>query len=252
MDNNHDDHATKIISQAISSPNHPDHSEVTVHRPEEFKTLSHQRLALKNRIINKMIMKKSTIDQLEKTLQDTKEALLKGPALTDKKPDSETESFLNSFSPKNTHPKDPMAGMPDSTASGQKTTPTGFKLKLVKALADAGHRESALLLKNWGEYDKTADMMKSELEKSNYGPKDMNLYSPTDNAQRKARNTGDSYTDIGQNKNSKAYTTTSSSSQKASEANQQKAQDIKAKTSLKTMDSFSPEQIKAMEAKANK
>jgi len=38
-------------------------------------------------------------------------------------------------------------------------------LKLVKALDDAGHRESALLLKNWGEMDDIAEAMAGELEK---------------------------------------------------------------------------------------
>jgi hypothetical protein len=36
---------------------------------------------------------------------------------------------------------------------------------LVKALDDAGQRESALLLKNWDEMDDTAELMKSKLEK---------------------------------------------------------------------------------------
>ena len=37
--------------------------------------------------------------------------------------------------------------------------------KLVKALADAGHRESALLLKNWGEMDANAETMAKSMEK---------------------------------------------------------------------------------------
>ena len=39
-------------------------------------------------------------------------------------------------------------------------------LKLVKALGDAGYRESALLLKNWREMDATAEEMYKSLEKT--------------------------------------------------------------------------------------
>ena len=42
-------------------------------------------------------------------------------------------------------------------------------LKLVKALANAGHRESALLLKNWGEMDNIAKAMSDEIEKGALG-----------------------------------------------------------------------------------
>ena len=38
------------------------------------------------------------------------------------------------------------------------------KSKLIKALGDAGHRESALLLKNWGEMDVNAELMKAKME----------------------------------------------------------------------------------------
>lgn len=44
----------------------------------------------------------------------------------------------------------------------------GFKVikaDLIKALAAAGHNKSALLLKNWNELDKTAEMFKSKMEK---------------------------------------------------------------------------------------
>lgn len=36
---------------------------------------------------------------------------------------------------------------------------------LIKALEDAGHRESALCLQNWNELDSVAQLLKSELEK---------------------------------------------------------------------------------------
>ncbi len=38
------------------------------------------------------------------------------------------------------------------------------KEELVKALADAGHRESALLLKNWGEMDEVAKLLKKNMD----------------------------------------------------------------------------------------
>ena len=38
------------------------------------------------------------------------------------------------------------------------------KYDLVKSLSDAGHRESALLLKNWGEMDAVAEQMLKSLE----------------------------------------------------------------------------------------
>jgi len=43
-------------------------------------------------------------------------------------------------------------------------------LKLVKALEEAGYRESALLLKNWGEMDVVAKQMADDLEKGKDGP----------------------------------------------------------------------------------
>lgn len=45
-----------------------------------------------------------------------------------------------------------------------------MKDDLIKALVDAGQRESALLLKNWGEMDDAAKLMKSKLEKQMLPP----------------------------------------------------------------------------------
>lgn len=154
-------------------------------------------------------------------------------------PDEETKNFLEHWEPKTKHPKEATAGMPQPKKSGQKITPTGFKIKLVKALEDAGHRESALLLKNWDELDKTAE----HFMKSNYGPKGMGLYNETDNIKRKAKNTGEEYKDIGQNKKTKKYTTMGSSMAAAHEKAQQKEYDKKAKASVKQ---YTPEEIKAM------
>jgi hypothetical protein len=71
------------------------------------------------------------------------------------------------------------------------------------------------------------------IEKSNYGPKGAGLYNPNDNAKRKEGNTGESFSDIGQNKNVKRYTTPGSSMQAASEANTAKEQKAKTKASTK-------------------
>lgn len=156
--------------------------------------------------------------------------------------DKETGNFLEHFNPATKHPKEPTAGMPKGTKAGEKTTSTGFKLKLVKALADAGYRESALLLKNWDEMD---DIAKA-FAKSNYGPKGMGLYNAGDNQRRKASNTGESYADIGQNKNVKRYTTSASSMQAAHEA-KARAEAKKNPAPVKTMKDMSPEQIKEIE-----
>lgn len=81
------------------------------------------------------------------------------------------------------------------------------------------------------------------LEKSNYGPKGMGMYNPTDNIKRKAKNTGESFSEIGQNKNAKKYTTSGSTMSQAHEASQQKKYDKEAKANVKT---YSKEEIAAM------
>lgn len=53
------------------------------------------------------------------------------------------------------------------------------KAKLIKALADAGHRESALLLKNWGEMDANA---KSLAKAHDFGEEDDSVVIPVDDA----------------------------------------------------------------------
>lgn len=44
----------------------------------------------------------------------------------------ESNDFLDHWESKTKHPKEPTAGMPEGKKSGQKSTPTGFKLKMVK------------------------------------------------------------------------------------------------------------------------
>lgn len=94
---------------------------------------------------------------LKNTLKDMKEVKAKRDKMKkDEGPDKETKNFLDHWEPKTKHPKEATAGMAPGKAKGTKTTPTGFKLKLVKALEEAGFRESALLLKNWDEMDANA------------------------------------------------------------------------------------------------
>lgn len=119
------------------------------------------------------------------------------------------------------------------------------KSDLVKALDDAGHRESALLLKNWGEMDDVAE----EFFKSNYGPKGMSQYRSVDNIKRKASRTGEELEHVGQNKAVRSYTTMGASMQRAHDAAQQKAQEKKQKDSVKTLADMSDEEKKALEAK---
>lgn len=92
----------------------------------------------------------------------------------------------------------------------------------------------------------TAEVKRKNLNKSNYGPKDMNLYSQKDNAQRKAKNTGESFEDAGKNVNAKKYTTSGSSMQAANEKATAKEQKAKTKASTKV---FSEEEKKALQDK---
>lgn len=89
------------------------------------------------------------------------------------------------------------------------------------------------------------------LNKSNYGPKKIgdekvNLYNQADNEERKSKNTGESLTDVGKNKNVKNYTTSGSSMQAASEKATAKEQAKKTKASTKI---WSKEEIAALQAK---
>lgn len=87
------------------------------------------------------------------------------------------------------------------------------------------------------------------IEKSNYGPKSMKLYNQKDNMKRKEKNTGESFTDIGKNKNTKKYTTSGASMQGAHEAAEAKRQAIKTKQSTKV---YTDEEKKALQEKMGK
>lgn len=85
----------------------------------------------------------------------------------------------------------------------------------------------------------------SNLTKSNYGPKDMDLYNPTDNIKRKANNIGDEIKDIGKNKNVKAYSSKPGQLSAKAQAQLQSAQDKK-KSAAMPVKSYSPEELAAM------
>ena len=121
--------------------------------------------------------------------------------------------------------------------------------KLIKALDDAGHRESALLLKNWGEMDSNAEALSKSNDIKPFG---QNIYDEKANVGRKIKRTGEEVANTGKNVAVQAYATSGSSMQAAHEVSQAKAQKKKTKASTKTMKDFSPEQIKEMEDKANK
>jgi hypothetical protein len=163
----------------------------------------------------------------------------------DEGPDDATKDFLANWEPATKHPTEPTTGMPPGKKKGERKTSTGFKMKLVKALDEAGHRDSALLLQNWGELDKTAE----EFMKSNYGPKDMGLYNPTDNIKRKKSRTGEVVEDAGRNTGVRNYTTSGSSVQSAREAAENKEQAENTKASTRTLADMSDEEKKALEAK---
>jgi len=177
------------------------------------------------------------IDEILKALEDLSSQLAKSsspakPIDSQYGADKETQNFLENWEPPTKHPLEPTAGMPKSNKKGQRTTPSGFKLKLLK--------EEKLCFSKGGQWS---------LDKSNYGPKGMNLYSPVDNQNRKANNTGDSIKDAGKNTNVKTYTTTGSSVSQAHEAAQNKEQKEKSKASLRTFADMSEEEKNALRAK---
>ena len=127
------------------------------------------------------------------------------------------------------------------------------KTELYKALLEKGLRESALLLKNWGELDKSAADIAEQMGKSNeIKPFKQNIYDEKANIKRKQTRTGEEVEGAGKNVGVRRYTTSGSSVQAAHEAAEAKRQKKKTKESTRTLKDFSPEEIKAMEEKYNK
>ena len=152
--------------------------------------------------------------------------------------------------------------------------------KLIKTLADAGYRESALLLKNWDEMDANAERLSKAIyeghvtevgssgESSN-GPGYVNynvnkagevkpfntrIVDEKNNIQRKMGRVGDQRVDAaGKNRAIQQWAKGGKvGGTKAEAAAQAKADKKKSsKNPVKTMSQFSPEEIKAMEERAN-
>jgi len=83
------------------------------------------------------------------------------------------------------------------------------------------------------------------LNKSNYGPKKMKLYSPVDNAKRKMSNTGQEV-DIGPNKNVKQYAPTGLSAKQQADAETKRYNKLNRKQPVKV---FSAEEIEEYKKK---
>ena len=89
------------------------------------------------------------------------------------------------------------------------------------------------------------------LVKSGYGPKGAGLYDPVVNAKRKENNTGESYEDIGRNKNTKEYTSAKEGTAQAqAKAIADKQAKLNALQPVKT--TIDPELKAKLEAEANK
>lgn len=83
------------------------------------------------------------------------------------------------------------------------------------------------------------------LEKSNYGPKGAGLYSPADNAKRKANNV-ESLEGVSGNRNVKEYSSAGLSAKQSATAEASKYKKLNRKMPVKT---FTPEEIKAHQEK---
>jgi hypothetical protein len=109
------------------------------------------------------------------------------------------------------------------------------------------------LLQSEGAHEvcKTDSNGQWKIEKSNYGPKGAGLYNQNDNAQRKAKNTGDVVADAGKNVNVKSYTTSAASMSAAHEAAEAKRRAANP-APVKTLKDMTPEERAALEAKYKK
>jgi len=126
--------------------------------------------------------------------------------------------------------------------------------ELIKKLEDA----KEVLQKRANEADIESGLIKYSsngqwsLDKSNYGPKDMKLYDPNVNQERKANNVGETVPDAGKNVNVKAWTTMGSAMSQAHNKAEAKKQKAKTKASTRTLADMSDEEKAAMKAKYEK
>lgn len=88
------------------------------------------------------------------------------------------------------------------------------------------------------------------LEKSNYGPKGMGLYNPTDNIKRKSTRTGEVREDAGKNQAVRQYTS-SPQGTAAQQADRQSKKDKKlsAKNPVRSMKDMSQEELNSIKAR---
>lgn len=90
------------------------------------------------------------------------------------------------------------------------------------------------------------------LEKSNYGPKGMGLYSDVDNIKRKQTRTGEEVEGVGRNKAVRQYTSASMGTANQQAAAQAKQDQKKSsKNPVRTLKDMSDEEIAAISAKYN-
>lgn len=94
------------------------------------------------------------------------------------------------------------------------------------------------------------NIRKEDIEKSNYGPKGMDLYNPTDNIKRKSTRTGEVREDVGQNKAVRQYTS-SKYGTAAQQATSQAKSDKKksAKNPVRSMAEMSEAELNAIKAR---
>jgi hypothetical protein len=121
--------------------------------------------------------------------------------------------------------------------------------KMTEMRADAPHGKETHAIR--GEACKFDSNGQWSIEKSNYGPKGMGLYSQKDNIQRKMKNTGAEVADAGKNVNVKTYTTSGSTMSAAHEAAETKRRKANP-APVRTLKDLSPEEKARIEAEANK
>jgi hypothetical protein len=94
------------------------------------------------------------------------------------------------------------------------------------------------------------NVKKQDFEKSNYGPKGMDLYNPTDNIKRKDTRTGEVREDVGQNKAVRQFTSAkygTAVQQASSQAQSDKKKS--AKNPVKSMADMSEDELNAIKAR---
>ena len=123
----------------------------------------------------------------------------------------------------------------------------GFEDAFRSAMRDAlGHMVAQGKIPKLSEKLKQKIKQQRGLQKSNYPG-----YNPKDNIKRKMRNTGEELVTLGPNRKPKRYTTTGSALSDASAKSTEKRIRKESLKRLKTKEDFSPEELKAMAARAN-